>query len=705
MAAYPGGAAARRHPLKQKRSLAALVAFVLVMMFLVTKAGTDGIANDVREHDGGGRHDGGGEHDGGGGARESPVVIPPADDGPADAGSVVRCSAAKGCAACLTRATVSGKRGGDGCVWCAPRAACTPAGQASPACPADDVEDTSCPAVLQQVPPQTVRVIHVAIRKGGPEALVQMHLALVHWGFRTTLDTRRSKKEKGGPVVPFFLEAYKAEFAKAPPLRYEKDYQAWLDSAAEGDVLMSTETWRCRNDAQGFLRKGARQMQWHLTVWPKRDRSGCTIASHTNYIAEKYMRQSRHSVMFPYISPHILRLAATRASWAAGKTNLVMYDGDVKMADGDFKPLSLAKGSAYGAHAQLAAVQQAMTVKKATGMTPEQLYAKYGQAKVGIDWELPGAERFVYEAALFDVCIIVDDTLNGGDRGDLPIPDRFRVKPNDKKALHERVAECLLDYDGVIAEFAPLKRHVHEQRTNFLRHVRRYFSNSVHVVTVVATQAQADRHFARFVAATLIQVPFAAIEVRVAPGVTLPEKHVAALNEHSMLAAVTVDASFKTVGELYSAPPRTNAKRSLYVAVLPVTSTVVSEHFVHLLGTLVSAGLAPAVFEVKNFAFFPTARLGALTARCRQRGAWVVAGGSAACASGGMDFSRLGECGFEEWHAVVGRVASPARRVPWLVQRDESCGSGAPPLVEGVHEFLCSHPLYTKFGRCDGEAS
>ena len=104
-----------------------------------------------------------------------------------------------------------------GCVWCANQQRCVDSSTVGAAM-CEDMEFYSCPAVLHTPIPQKHRVIHVGIRKGGPEALIQLHLALNHWGFRTTLDTRHSNKEKGGPVKSFFLEMCKEEFAKAPPL-------------------------------------------------------------------------------------------------------------------------------------------------------------------------------------------------------------------------------------------------------------------------------------------------------------------------------------------------------------------------------------------------------------------------------------------------------------------------------------------------------
>lgn len=399
------------------------------------------------------------------------------------------------------------------CVWCASSNLCMPAaGGKGLKC--DDFEERACPAILHDLPPNNHRVIHVAIRKGGPEALIQLHLALNYWGFRTTLDTRSSKKQKGGDVVPFFKEAYRKEFELAPPLRWVRNYASWLDSGADGDVLIATETWECRavnKDSKGFYDpdsvNGVRQLQWHLTVWTRKERSECSIVGHTNYVAMSYMRQSKRALLFPYISPHILQLADKKIQMAkdAGhesllsvKKNLVLYDSDTKLKNSD-----LESGSTQH------------ETKIATGYTPSELYNLYVQAKVGIDLRLPGGERFIYEASLFDVCVIVDKSLNGGNVDDFPIPESFRVRdPNDLQALNRAKDLCISSYGKeLVASFEPLRTHVRHQRVGFHRHVRRYFSNSVFIVTAVLSERDAKERLIPFLLATLYQLPFAVIEV------------------------------------------------------------------------------------------------------------------------------------------------------------------------------------------------
>jgi hypothetical protein len=504
-------------------------------------------------------------------------------------GTLATCNSRSDCLACLYGMNSLGAEVqavplalGD-CAWCANQRRCVPnIPEALSRC--DDVEDAVCPAVLHTRMPQNYRVIHVGIRKGGPEALVQLHLALNHWGFNTSLDTRKSMKEKGGPVMPYFLEVYKEEFSTAPPLRWVKNYDEWHQSAEEGDVMIATETWACKNDASRYLPNGIRQMQWHLTVWPRRDRSQCTIAGHTNYVTRDYMRQSVRALMYPYISPNIVALAASK-SWKSAKQDLVLYDSDTHLKDSDLV-------SHHGV---------ARTAKIASGYTPQQLYDLYGKAKAGIDLQLPGGERFIYEAVLFDVCVIVDNALNGGDHEDFPIPDRFRVPAKNLGALNEAVDACVREYDQVIAEFVSLKQLVLKQHVTFLRQVRRYFSNSVHVATVMCSQDEMNSFGPRFLLATVMQAPFAVVEFFAPEGVSMSKDAAQVLRENSHLAAVHITALHSsefdavcsaTAGRSPSSEhrmlqaathlrPRTNHRRSLLLVWMAANAVLMSEDVFH----------------------------------------------------------------------------------------------------------------------------
>jgi hypothetical protein len=268
------------------------------------------------------------------------------------------------------------------------------------------------------------------------------------------------------------------------------------------------------------------------------------------------------------------------------KQNIVLYDSDTKLKDSD---LSSQNGVSR-------------VSKIATGYSPQKLYELYGQAKAAVDLQLPGGERFIYEAALFDVCLIVDDALNGANVDDFPIPHRFRVPPNDLAALNRAVDECISNYHRVIDEFKPVKQLVLHQRETFMRQVRRYFSNSVHVVTVACSDTDVKYLVPRFIVATLIQVPYAVIEVVLPRGLRIPPAIFALLSENSWLAAVVfsehdgakvaaacrphdaIDAYTRSIAALFFRQQEratTNAKRTLLTMFLPLNAIVLNEDVVH----------------------------------------------------------------------------------------------------------------------------
>ena len=577
------------------------------------------------------------------------------------------CTAAANCLQCLFRVSSSG--GSDECVWLGALGQCVAASDAPPLA---DAETIACPAILHRTVPAKIGVVHVAIRKGGPEALVQLHLALAYWGFDTALDTRRSKKQKGGPVVPFFREMYAAEFARttAGQFRYYNDYDHWQHSGKDGEVLLATETWPCRNDRTAgpgvvngdgaaapapapapaaavvdaadaalltepieLRRAGVRYAQWHLTVWPRKPRSGCTIMAHTRYIASTYMVTPLRALLFPYVSPHIVRLALgipadellrRKTATASSSAPLLMYDGDVKLDASAFRLES----------------RPAMVVKKAQGFTPAGLYDEYARASVCVDWELPGGERFIYESALFGCCPVVDRSLNGLDTEDFPLPDVLRAAPTssaaqllaavgdgglgggarhsdggggggDAPSLHAAIEQCLSHRAETAKLLRPLRLSVLRQRVRFHRHVRRYFSNNAHIVTAVASAADFEAHVVHFIVATLVHVPFATIEVVLSPaaakGARAMQSQLRQLLDHSYLAAVlwTVwrDAESSAAAGVASAGSRamlgrvlhnaasvvtTSATRVAHVAFVPVDAVVAHSSVVHYLGSLAS---------------------------------------------------------------------------------------------------------------------
>ncbi|RNE99535.1 hypothetical protein TraAM80_08128 [Trypanosoma rangeli] len=221
------------------------------------------------------------------------------------------------------------------------------------------------------------------------------------------------------------------------------------------------------------------------------------------------MNQSKLALLFPCLSPHIVELTQSKSLWRRPKKQvqgpplLVLLDSDVKLGRDDFV-------SYHGVP---------RNVIRAAGFAPEKLYTLYGEAIAGIDLRLPGAERFIFETVLFDVCLVVDDALVGRCKQGAPLPGGFRVPSGDLVTLNAVVNRCVLGYGAVIPLFSELKQFSLQKRSVFERQVRHYFSNSVHVVPVVCSQGQSDAYLVRFLLNVLLYIPFATLEVRLADGV------------------------------------------------------------------------------------------------------------------------------------------------------------------------------------------
>ena len=428
-----------------------------------------------------------------------------------------KCSELKTCAECLSNIQ---------CRWCAIKKdfdvsiASGECQSTSDTSDCLDSETTSCPAILNTKLPSNFRVIHVGIQKGGPEALIQLHLSLIYWGFSSTLDTRRNKQ--GGSIKSFFRINYEHELKRSPPLRWFDSYDKWLTTGMPEDVFIETETWACKPDFVYSKGKG-RQLQWHLTVWKKKNREACTIAAHTHYIAHDYMEISDKAILYPYISPHIHKLAEKNSKSEISKENLILYDADAGITDADF--------------AKTAATVRNLKFAVAAGLKPEQLYDKYAKAKVCIDMKLPGAERFVYEAALFGCPIVTDDTLNGKDNFDLPLMPQYRLPSGDVGRLNDIATDIILNFDSHKKNFGELKKFVSSQRVVFLRQVRKYFSDNVHIIATCSEQ-DGITQLIQFLLSHILIIPFATIEIICCHHDLFSHQIISDLRERTLLSAV-----------------------------------------------------------------------------------------------------------------------------------------------------------------------
>lgn len=348
-----------------------------------------------------------------------------------------------------------------------------------------DVENTStgCSSAFLFAMPANHRVIYVGKRSGGPEALVQLHLALLHWNFTSTLETRR--RQVGKSLLPYFREVYAKEFVRfGVRMHKNADYKEFLASAASNDLIILTETWPCRRDVRFDRNSGARQLQYHLTAQdrkftydvshyyiPDAYPEECTALTHTHFMTNTYMNQSPKATLYPYVSPNIA--AASQQKFLVSVDSqmpartVILYDGDAA-----FDPLQIKP-------------EFRQYLVKAASINPHRLHKLFEVVLCVIDFGMPGAERLVLEASLFGAIVVISDELNGADQLDFPIPERFRLHGRDYDRINIIIAELItLRANGhlhkVVAEFDRFRAFVRGQQVQFLRSVRKYFSDSVH---------------------------------------------------------------------------------------------------------------------------------------------------------------------------------------------------------------------------------
>lgn len=397
------------------------------------------------------------------------------------------------------------------CLWCASQLACQPLHS-----PCLDAEIGHCSSIFLTLHPFRYRVIYVGKRSGGPEALIQLHLALLQWGFNSTLETRR--KQVGGSLLPFFRNSYLKEFA-ALGVRMLKstDYKAFLSSAIPQDILILTETWPCKKDVV-FFNGGVRQLQYHLTIQDRRftydishmyipdaKPEACTIFTHTNFMSNVFLNQSSKSTLAPYVSPHIELRAAEFAQKTGmfslqGRT-IILYDGDAQF------------------DANSVAVEYQQFLRKAASVKPHVLYEHFSKAICVIDFAMPGLERLVLEGSLFGAPVIINDELNGADVSDFPLPRRFRIAGRNYTQLNVLLRE-LFDASQnaergrkLQLEFLPFRQYVTSLKSQFHRSVRKYFSDSVHFLVAADCFNGNALALKVLIASIFAFVPFATVTI------------------------------------------------------------------------------------------------------------------------------------------------------------------------------------------------
>jgi hypothetical protein len=128
-----------------------------------------------------------------------------------------------------------------------------------------------------------------------------------------------------------------------------------------------------------------------------------------------------------------------------------------------------------------------------------------------VDFAMPGAERLIFEAVLFDCVPIINDELNGASEIDFPLPRWLRVAGRNVSAVEDVVRRALAIHPQALQQLLlPFVRFVEGMRSEFLRSVRRYFSGCLHVV--IRTSEFSDVLMLQ-VMSVLVAVPLATVSV------------------------------------------------------------------------------------------------------------------------------------------------------------------------------------------------
>lgn len=343
---------------------------------------------------------------------------------------------------------------------------------------------------LQPYVNRTVFVELIGANTGGPEALLQLFLALKKAAEGLTLEVKPLTQE--------------------PPREFVKEYPEWAGNVisrdhevAEYDIVIVPEMRRCA-DMRVRFPKAERIFVWLLRGGDVSVRSlseGCELLSHTYYIARpqtgnpSWMPDNRKInislgdafQLTPYITPSLVREASAHTKMLRSgriytkkietpKKNIVIFDDDTRLA---------AYPQAYDKvmRETLSRVPGTKFVT-ASGMSRESLLQLMKDAKIVYDDCMVGSERVPMEAALFGNVVITNACNVGSRFADAPFPIRLVGSPDENldqytSDLSNAIADSLLNYDNLLADYASARLYyaslgpisLYEESRVFLEHV------------------------------------------------------------------------------------------------------------------------------------------------------------------------------------------------------------------------------------------
>ena len=185
------------------------------------------------------------------------------------------------------------------------------------------------------------------------------------------------------------------------------------------------------------------------------------------------------------------------------KENLVLLDND-----NSHNPVRMEELQALAPDIEFVVLQ---------GYTRDEVVDLYSRAKLAIDLYVPGAERMVFEASLFGCMVGVAANGNGRDRYDFPVPAKAILPAVPTSADVVRMArEYLPRYPAALIEWEAFHTVAKSSKDQeFIAAVDGYFGTSVVFVSAAPQVGGGDADHLGFLVMTLIQFPFASVELAV----------------------------------------------------------------------------------------------------------------------------------------------------------------------------------------------
>lgn len=111
-------------------------------------------------------------------------------------------------------------------------------------------------------------------------------------------------------------------------------------------------------------------------------------------------------------------------------------------------------------------------------MSNEEVIRLMKKSKVYIDFgNHPGKDRMPREAAMCGCCIITDLRGSAEFSEDVPIPNSYKFKDEDKNLdlIMNKIEQCLINYKSSISDFSDYRKYIQNEKQVFSRDVKRIF--------------------------------------------------------------------------------------------------------------------------------------------------------------------------------------------------------------------------------------